>query len=59
MIRAGLAWHFKKYSDSEILNNLEIEARNKKVGLWRDRTPKKPGKYENFIKTEFQKKENF
>lgn len=37
-----MAWHFKKYSDSEILSNLEIQARNNKVGLWRDPNPLEP-----------------
>jgi endonuclease YncB( thermonuclease family) len=45
MIKAGMAWHFKKYSDNEILSNLEIKARNLKVGLWQEPTPVEPWKY--------------
>jgi micrococcal nuclease len=36
MIRAGYAWHYKKYSSDPILSKLEINARSAKAGLWRD-----------------------
>lgn len=36
MIKAGYAWHFKKYSNSIKLANLETEARINKKGLWID-----------------------
>lgn len=36
MITAGLAWHYKKYSNSEKLADLEIIAKNNKIGLWSD-----------------------
>lgn len=42
MIKAEIAWHFKKYSDNDILSNLEIKARNLKVGLWQERTLVEP-----------------
>lgn len=42
MIQAGLAWHFKKYSTDSVLSNLEIEARNNKLGLWVDKNPMPP-----------------
>lgn len=42
MIKAGMAWHFKKYSHSEILSNLEIDARNNKIGLWKEQNPLEP-----------------
>lgn len=42
MIRAGFAWHFKKYSSDSDLSELEMEARNKKVGLWADDDPMPP-----------------
>ena len=42
MIKAGLAWHFKKYSADPVLSNLEIEARNSKLGLWADVHPMPP-----------------
>jgi len=40
MVRAGLAWHFKRYQDEQtrrerrIYGAAENTARNKKVGLW-------------------------
>jgi endonuclease YncB( thermonuclease family) len=34
LVRAGLAWHYKKYSTDTTLADLEIAARNEKKGLW-------------------------
>lgn len=42
MIKAGLAWHFKKYSSDSTLSNLEIEAKNARKGLWSDNNPMPP-----------------
>ena len=42
MIRAGLAWHYKKYNSDEDLVNLEIEARNAKIGIWENDNPMPP-----------------
>jgi len=42
MIRAGLAWHYKDFSDDLDYALLEIEARQSKVGLWRDPDPVSP-----------------
>ncbi|HEY0091089.1 MAG TPA: thermonuclease family protein [Flavobacterium sp.] len=42
MIRAGMAWHYKKYSKDPLLSNLEIIARRKRVGLWHDKDPMAP-----------------
>jgi len=44
MIEAGLAWHFKKYSSDTVLSNLEIRAKNFKLGLWADIHPMPPWK---------------
>lgn len=50
MIKQGMAWHFKKYSTDITYARLELQARQKKTGLWQDahaiapwdwRTPKK------------------
>ena len=38
----GLAWHFKKYSDSKELVGIEEKARQNKVGLWADNNPTPP-----------------
>lgn len=42
MIRAGLAWHFTKYNTDKDLATLEIEARDAKIGLWKDNNPMPP-----------------
>lgn len=42
MIRAGYAWHYKKYSKDVQLSDLEILARQKRVGLWKDKNPVAP-----------------
>lgn len=42
LVRNGLAWHFKRYSKSANYADLEIAARKKKVGLWRDKDPIAP-----------------
>lgn len=34
MVRAGYAWHYKKYSASQELANIEIKAKLQKRGLW-------------------------
>lgn len=36
LVKAGLAWHFKRYSNNEEYAALEIAARNQKIGLWSD-----------------------
>lgn len=45
MIRAGMAWHFKKYSDDIRLGVLEQQARREHVGLWSDPNPIAPWDY--------------
>lgn len=42
LVRAGLAWHYKQYSDDEVLAVLELDARGKKTGLWADSNPIPP-----------------
>lgn len=45
MVRLGMAWHFKKYSDDMSYDQLEREARAAKVGLWSDPNPVAPWDY--------------
>lgn len=42
MIRAGLAWHFKKYSSNEQYSKTEVDARENKLGLWKESNPISP-----------------
>ena len=50
-IRAGLAWHYKKYqneqspADRELYSMTEIEAREARRGLWHDPEPVPPWEY--------------
>ncbi len=59
MIKAGFAWHFKKYSSDEILANLEIEARNNKKGLWVDPRPIAPWEIRRLHREGISTKDSF
>ena len=37
IVRAGYAWHFKKYSSDKEYEKIENEARENKRGLWQDK----------------------
>lgn len=45
LIKAGLAWHYKHFSKSKILEDLENAARENKCGLWADAQPTPPWEY--------------
>lgn len=36
LLKAGLAWHYKEYSQDPVLAGLEVKARLDKKGLWSD-----------------------
>ncbi len=42
LLKAGLAWHYKKYNKDENLVQLEWTARNNKIGLWSMKNPMAP-----------------
>lgn len=42
MIKAGLAWHFKKYNSDSTLSSLEAQARTARRGLWKENNPVAP-----------------
>ena len=42
LVKNGLAWHFKKYSDSQEYAEIEIDARNKQIGIWSEPNPTAP-----------------
>ena len=42
ILRAGLGWHYVKYSNSQALANAEAFARGRQIGLWRDADPMPP-----------------
>ena len=39
MIRMGMAWHYKQYSDSVPMQQFEDYARANRIGLWADPNP--------------------
>lgn len=42
LVRNGLAWHYKQYSNDPVLADLEEKSREKKNGLWADEDPIPP-----------------
>jgi micrococcal nuclease len=42
LVEEGLAWHYRRYSNDRYYQQLELEARAKKRGLWSDPEPKAP-----------------
>ena len=42
MLKLGLAWHFKRYSDDQELDSLERDARQNRRGLWSEKNPIPP-----------------
>lgn len=45
IIKAGMGWHYKKYSTSKDLAEFEIAARKNKTGLWIDSNPIEPSEW--------------
>jgi endonuclease YncB( thermonuclease family) len=42
IIKAGMGWHYKKYSKSKELALFEDNAKKYKIGLWLDKNPVEP-----------------
>jgi endonuclease YncB( thermonuclease family) len=42
MVKAGMAWHYKKYSDDATLSQLEQEAKTAGIGIWSLSNPEAP-----------------
>ena len=45
LVKEGMAWHYKRYSDSTELAEAETQAREKKAGLWSDPTAIPPWEF--------------
>lgn len=45
ILRAGYAWHFKRYSRDRHLAELELQARAARAGLWGDPAPVAPWEF--------------
>lgn len=50
LLKAGLAWHFKRYSSERHLGELETQARRQKAGLWSDPYPVPPWDFRHGIR---------
>lgn len=55
LVKMGLAWHFKKYSKDDSYAKLEVAARNKKVGLWKEKNPISPWDWRKLRKSASKK----
>lgn len=45
LVRAGLAWWYRHYSNDQVLKALEEQARRERRGLWQDQNPVQPWEY--------------
>ncbi|XZE18584.1 thermonuclease family protein [Pirellulaceae bacterium SH449] len=45
MLKKGAAWHYKQYNKDEELAKAEEDAKDKKLGLWKDKSPEAPWEY--------------
>lgn len=53
LVKAGFAWHFKKYSSSPVLSLFEEEARQKRRGLWIEDNPLPPWDYRKLPRNKY------
>lgn len=54
MLKLGMAWHYKKYSQDADYAQLENQARRKRIGLWLDKNPIEPWLWRKLKKNESQ-----
>jgi len=59
MLRAGMAWHYKKYNSDRRLAELEQEARKMRVGLWQDSRPMAPWDNRRYHRNGISTKDSF
>lgn len=51
LIRKGLAWHYKYYSNDFVLAELEDASTKERIGLWTERNPIPPWEYRRSKRT--------
>ncbi len=57
-VKAGFAWHYKKYQheqsaeDRELYADAENKGRNERLGLWRENNPNPPWEVRRFNKSQ-------
>lgn len=49
LVRAGLAWHYKKYSSDPAIAQAEEEAKKKKKGIWSMENPVAPWEHRQMV----------
>lgn len=59
MVKAGMAWHYKEYSNDEQLANAEIGAKKNKNGLWKDARPIEPWRVRSLHRQGISTKDSF
>lgn len=59
MVKAGFAWHFKKYDNTPAFAKLELYARKNKLGLWADNEPIAPWEVRKLHRSGVSTKELF
>ena len=45
MLKAGMAWHYKKYDSTPAYAQAESEARDARRGLWQEKNPTEPEEF--------------
>ena len=45
LLAAGYAWHYKQYDNNKYYDELQLEAKKAKRGLWIDKKPQAPWEY--------------
>jgi endonuclease YncB( thermonuclease family) len=54
LVRAGLAWWYRKYAPNDVnLQAFEETARKGKVGLWKDANPVAPWDYRHGVSSSY------
>jgi len=59
-VKAGFAWHYKKYQheqspeDQRLYAEAENQARNDRLGLWRENNPNPPWEYRRLLGESYQ-----
>lgn len=56
LVKAGLAWHYKKYSENDTLSFFEVQAKYQKIGLWKDKNPVAPWNWRKYKRETHQHK---
>lgn len=53
IIKNGFGWHYKQYSTSKELAEIEIQAKNNNLGLWKQKNPIAPWEFRQLKKLPF------